>query len=412
MAGAKHTLVVTSILGWIIIFCTWNNLVKFGSASPTIDPWDTYGNFLAFCLIFVRYFPALITAPHAMFTAIGLIFLDTFPGMVKLENHPKDISSICLRIATRGTYPELVKETVRKNLHALTTVGVEHFSIEVATNTMIGALGDQVREIVIPAGYQTKMGSLNKARNLQYCLEDDVNELSDEAWIVHLDEETILTQNAIRGILNFISDGTSDFGQGLVVYAEEEASFATVWQNFQHHVCTIADSLKVTNDMGQLRGQFRIFHKLLFIWKGSFLVSRVGAERDVSFDHGPEGSLGEDVFFGMVANEKGYKFGFIEGEAHEMSPFTFADFVRQRRRWIQGYFRMAASSRTSWKNKLPCMHQLLPWMIMPVSACNLILVKIFPFDTHPLVDFLAGCVTAMATFYYIFGYFKQFPVEK
>ena len=33
----------------------------------------------------------------------------------------------------------------------------------------------------------------------------------------------------------------------------------------------------------------------------------------VSWDHGPEGSIAEDAFFALVAWAKGYKFGFIPG---------------------------------------------------------------------------------------------------
>ena len=36
-----------------------------------------------------------------------------------------------------------------------------------------------------------------KARALQYCLEADVTVLPDDSWIVHLDEETLLTTNAV-----------------------------------------------------------------------------------------------------------------------------------------------------------------------------------------------------------------------
>ncbi len=47
-----------------------------------------------------------------------------------------------------------------------------------------------------PRDYRTKSGARFKARALQYCLEDDVNILQDSDWIVHLDEETLLTVNS------------------------------------------------------------------------------------------------------------------------------------------------------------------------------------------------------------------------
>ena len=53
-----------------------------------------------------------------------------------------------------------------------------------------------------------------QARALQYCLEEDNNILEDDAWIVHLDEETLLTEASVRGIMNFITADKHSFGQG------------------------------------------------------------------------------------------------------------------------------------------------------------------------------------------------------
>ena len=65
--------------------------------------------------------------------------------------------------------------------------------------------------------YKTKSGALNKARALQYCLEEDKNILGDDDWIVHLDEETLLTDGSVRGIMNFINSGKHSFGQGMFI---------------------------------------------------------------------------------------------------------------------------------------------------------------------------------------------------
>lgn len=44
---------------------------------------------------------------------------------------------------------------------------------------------------------------------------------------------------------------------------------------------------------------------------------KVRAERNVSFDHGREGSIAEDCFFSMIAFRDGYTFDFIEGSLIE-----------------------------------------------------------------------------------------------
>lgn len=40
---------------------------------------------------------------------------------------------------------------------------------------------------------------------------------------------------------------------------------------------------------------------------------KVAAEKVVSYDHGPEGSIAEDCYFSMIAMKHGYTFDFIEG---------------------------------------------------------------------------------------------------
>ena len=71
----------------------------------------------------------------------------------------------------------------------------------------------------------------------------------------------------------------------------------------------------------------------------------------MSFDWGPDGSKAEDCFFGMVALDQGYTFNFIQGEMHEKSPFTFSDFMKQRKRWMQGIYLVCASNHIPVKSK-------------------------------------------------------------
>ena len=46
---------------------------------------------------------------------------------------------------------------------------------------------------------------------------------------------------------------------------------------------------------------------------GSYVVTRFKAEKDVTFDHGLDGSVAEDCYFSMIAYKKGYTFDFVEG---------------------------------------------------------------------------------------------------
>ena len=64
---------------------------------------------------------------------------------------------------------------------------------------------------------------------------------------------------------------------------------------------------------------------------------------NVSFDHGFEGSITEDAYFAVKASGMGYTFDWIEGEILEKSPYSLLDFLKQRRRWVQGLILVATS---------------------------------------------------------------------
>ena len=159
-----------------------------------------------------------------LFNLYGLLRFNAFPPDVRLRGSPLLAPLICVRVVTRGRYKALLRETVRKNLATLARAGVENYAFQVknmslnlpslsmictelmndeanrnlspdpqvVTDEPVGlvehdptAFG-RVEEIVVPASYQTKSGAKFKSRALQYCLEDEVNRLGDDDWIVHL----------------------------------------------------------------------------------------------------------------------------------------------------------------------------------------------------------------------------------
>ena len=200
------------------------------SDSVTTEPWIEYGMIPTLFLYLLRLL-TFLALPQVIFNAMGLLFFNAFPEKVSLKGSPLLAPFTCIRVVTRGDYPDLVKKNVTRNLNLCLDVGLENFLIEVVTDRLIRGLDDfpRVRQVIVPGSYQTKTGALFKARALQYCLEPDVNILTDADWIVHLDEETILTENSIKGVLNFVTDGKHQFGQGLITYANDHVS------NFSFH---------------------------------------------------------------------------------------------------------------------------------------------------------------------------------
>ena len=264
---SKHLLHCTLLLFVIFGFELFSGAIKINENSfITINPWETYGELLTVILYILRLL-TFLTLPQVIFNFCGLIFYNAFPEKVILKGSPLLAPFICIRVVTRGDFPDLVKTNVIRNMNICLDTGLENFLIEIVTDKPLNMTKHRrIREIVVPKLYKTKTGALFKSRALQYCLEDSVNVLNNNDWIVHLDEETLLTENSVRGIINFVLDGKHPFGQGLITYANE---------NVVNWLTTLADSFRVSDDMGKLRLQFKLFHKPLFSWKGSYVVTQV-----------------------------------------------------------------------------------------------------------------------------------------
>ncbi len=240
--------------------------MNVGDTLYGFNPWETYGTY-GCAFLFAFRLLVLLALPQVVLNFLGLTCLNAFSGKVALKGSSLLTPLICIRIVTRGDFPSLVRENVARNMGKCLEAGMDNFLIEVVTDKAIGLQSHRrIREIVVPSSYKPKSGALYKARALQYCLEDEVNILADNDYIVHLDEETIMTPNAVRGIINFVLDGRYEFGQGLITYASDRV---------MNWITTLADSNRVADDMGKLRAQFYFFEKPVLSWKGSFIVAKV-----------------------------------------------------------------------------------------------------------------------------------------
>ncbi len=138
----------------------------------------------------------------------------------------------------------------------------------------------------VPASYRTPGGTRNKARALEYALHH--SKLPDDAWIVHLDEETQPTPSGIRGIARMIAEeehlGRPRIGQGTIVYHRD-------WED--HPFFTLSDCIRTGSDLGRLYLSMRAGIPL-FGLHGSYIVVRNDVEKQVGFDVGEVGSITED----------------------------------------------------------------------------------------------------------------------
>ncbi|CAF1647423.1 unnamed protein product [Adineta ricciae] len=379
------------------------SIQSISSNNAVENPIEYYGLFAAILIYFIRLL-SLLPLPLVICHTCGLILYNIFPDRPELQNSPLLSPKICIRVVTRGDYPDLVRTNVKRNLDTCAKVGLSNFHLEIVTDKPINTTGlplNMVRQIVIPHDYRTKTGSLYKSRALQYALEPDINQLSPDDYIVHLDEETLLTENSVRGILNFINSGEYDIGQGLITYANE---------TIVNHITTLADSIRVGVDLGCLRFCLKKLHRPPFLFKGSFVVCRAACEFEVTFDNGRAGSIAEDTYFAMLAMSKNKKFGWVEGEMWEKSPFTLSDFIKQRKRWLQGILLVVHDARLPIRVRIGLGIALYSWITLPLTSLNVILTPLCPIPLHWTLNFLIGYIGAVNIYLYIIGAVRSFSL--
>lgn len=177
-------------------------------------------------------------------------------------------------------------------------------------------------------------------------------------------------------------------------------------------LATLADSIRVGHDLGEIRFSLKTFHRPTFSFKGSFVVTKMSCERTVSFDNGLSGSIAEDVYFALKATSMGYTFDWIEGEMWEKSPFNIMDFIQQRKRWIQGIYLVVHDPSLPIRSKIWLAFTLYSWLTAPFSFLNTFLFGLYPLPTSALYDFLACLIFTVNLYIYLIGSFKQFKIKR
>ncbi|HSX45048.1 MAG TPA: hypothetical protein VLF39_02990 [Candidatus Saccharimonadales bacterium] len=157
--------------------------------------------------------------------SLGLagLFSFKYPRPHELDNVRPIKRLVSLRIVSKGTNVEVLTDTIRRCQKEMAKTPLFPYVIEVVTDTNNIKLPEpnkDLKYIMVPEDYSTKNNSLYKARALQYAVEN--SELPDNAWIVHLDEETQITRSGIKGICKMIREeersGKLRIGQGAILY--------------------------------------------------------------------------------------------------------------------------------------------------------------------------------------------------
>ena len=319
--------------------------------------------------------------------------------------HPRDLqdqrpirSLVSLRIVSRGTNVEALTATIRRCQQEMARTPLFPYLIEVVTDTRdidLPPPNEDLCYILVPTGYQTPKGSQFKARALHYALQ--ASEIPDDAWIVHLDEETQLTPSGIKGICKMIREeeesGRLRIGQGAILYHRR-------WK--KNPILTLADNVRTGDDFARFHFQHRL-GITVFGLHGSYIVTRNDIEKSIGFDFGPVGSITEDAFWALIAMERGYRARWVEGYLEEQSTLSILDFVKQRRRWYQGLMKVSLFAPVKRRWKLCIATNTLLWTFAPFGALYTIGHFFWGFTPEGWIRFLANYSYASFATLYLVG---------
>jgi egghead protein (zeste-white 4 protein) len=333
--------------------------------------------------------------------SLGLIgtLLYRFPS--DLDDARPISRMICWRIVTAGKNIDIVLSTIRRCQAEMAKTPLAPYVIEVVIDecgnvALLPVEDADVCVIFVPRDYVTPNNSRFKARALHYALL--TSQISELAWVVHLDEETQPTQSAIKGVCKFIgqeeASGRLRIGQGALLYHRE-------WE--RHPFLTLADNVRTGDDFAR----FYLQHRLgvtLFGLHGSFIVVRNDVEKATGgFDFGPHGDITEDAFWAMKAMQDGLRCAWVDGFLEEQSCLSIIDFLRQRRRWFHGLVKTVLYAPVKLRWRLSLGLNTMLWALAPFAVLYTICKPFSGVEIPPVVRVLASYSFATFVLWYVTG---------
>jgi egghead protein (zeste-white 4 protein) len=296
---------------------------------------------------------------------------------------------VSFRVVARGENAFRLRSTIESIRAELARLPLFPYVIEVVTDLPVDlGNGDELAHYVVPGDYRTGRDARFKARALAYAM--DESKLPDDAWIVHLDEESHLTPSVVVGIHDAVREeeesGEHRVGQGAILYHRDL---------HRRPFLTLADSIRTGDDVGR----FYLQHRLgvtVFGLHGSFILVRCNVEREVGFDFGPEGSITEDSFWALAQMQLERRCRWVDGYVAEQAPQNVNDFVKQRRRWFVGLAKVVTDAPVGLRWRLPLAVSTAIWS---ASWIGILYLYVNLFTGFAVPDWVQLCGNvAFATF--------------
>ncbi|AAT42702.1 glycosyltransferase family 2 protein [Picrophilus oshimae] len=246
------------------------------------------------------------------------------------------------------------------------------------------------RFIVVPEDYKTLNKTTGKARALQYAC--DIRKR--DAWIYHQDEETMVGEDTILGIDEFIKTHKTGVGVGIILYP----------QNFNGRPSQMQELSRSYMDIMSIFSQ-RSERNMLVGFHGSHIIVSSDIEDSIGWDFGNR-STAEDLNFENAVRRR-YKnvFYLLKGFAYEKAALCKMDQLRQRRRWIRGIMESILRKDISRIRKTVMIFQLISWFSAALSLFLFVLVIIYKFSIIiPELAFLSPFIWFLMLIQYYSGY--------
>lgn len=269
-----------------------------------------------------------------LYTLVSFIGLN-IPDPCHETDQPNTVTiQIC--IVSKGTNLEALERTLAA-FSWMHEQGRARLSVVIDDGPHVHSIQDMLHKtrlelqlVIVPKSFVTKHARY-KSRALEYFR---LHHIRNEDWILHMDEESTMDAHTFEKCLEFGTANTYDIGQGVILYNYCNYNLGT----FTSKLITVADALRVADDLGRFRLQYHLLHRPIFGLHGSFLMIRGAVENKVTWDHEYAGNLTEDYAFAMQSLRltPTIKCAPIGGVVREVSPQTLKDFMKQRRRWLMG----------------------------------------------------------------------------
>lgn len=272
---------------------------------------------------------------------------------------------LIIAYVSRGDNRKALSRAVQQTTAILREYGA-NYHIEIVTDIPVSHRVDisrlHVSFYLVPKEYQTKRGARYKARALHYLSEQRqkaayATNKNLDTWILHLDEESVITKQSLAGISEYINNPkyANSIGQGEIKYNSHQYG--------KRLLITAIDAVRTGDDLGRFRFQYKLAKNPIFGMHGSYFLVPEKLESSQGFDLGGKGSITEDAYFAFHAIEKGVPFNWIHGFIREQSPFSIAAILRQRRRWYCGLMTLSFDKELKLKTRLFLMLNMLFWTV-------------------------------------------------